>query len=137
MPEPRARIVARTPPVRLSNGIVALWDFKNKKAYLPQLVSSPGTTVQFPSVGPDGDPVAAPLVLRAVPPEGASAADVRWDWFVDGRPAGRGPTLVWNVPAFSPGIHEVRLVARVPQPSGVRLQGFARAEVEVAGDLLP
>ena len=86
---------------------------------------------------PEGVAVAAPLVLRAVPPEGASAADVRWDWFVDGRPAGRGAMLVWNVPAFSPGIHEVRLVARVPQPSGVRLQGFVRAEAEVAGDLLP
>ena len=56
-------LVRNFKPVRLSNGIVALWDFKNKKAYLPQLVSSPGTTVQFPSVGPDGDPVAAPFVL--------------------------------------------------------------------------
>ena len=60
-----------------------------------------------------------------------------YDWLVDGRPAGRGATFVWNVASSTPGIHEVRLVARVPQPSGVRLQGFARAEVEVAGDLLP
>lgn len=86
---------------------------------------------------PAGGAAAAALVLRAVPPEGAPAAGVRYDWFVDGRPAGRGATLVWNAPALSPGIHEVRLVARVPQPSGVRLQGFARAEVEVAGDHLP
>lgn len=57
------QLVRNFKPVRLSNGIVALWDFKNKKAYLPQLVSSPGTTVQFTTVGPDGDPVAAPLVL--------------------------------------------------------------------------
>ena len=86
---------------------------------------------------PEGAPVAAPLVLRAVPPEGAPAGDALYDWFVDGRPAGRGATFAWNVPAFSPGNHEVRLVARVPQPSGARLQGFARADVEVAGDLLP
>ena len=86
---------------------------------------------------PEGGVAAAPLVLRAVPPEGAPAAGARYDWFVDGRPAGRGATFVWNVPAFRPGKHEVRLVARVPQPSGVRLQGFARADVEVAGDLLP
>ena len=86
---------------------------------------------------PAGGVAAAALVLRAVPPEGAPPTGVRYDWFVDGRPAGRGATLVWNAPSLSPGIHEVRLVARVPQPSGVRLQGFARAEVEVAGDLLP
>lgn len=86
---------------------------------------------------PAGGAASAALVLRAVPPEGAPAAGVRYDWLVDGRPAGRGATFVWNVASSSPGIHEVRLVARVPQPSGVRLQGFARAEVEVAGDLLP
>lgn len=86
---------------------------------------------------PEDGVAAAPLVLRAVPPGGAPAAGVRYDWFVDGRPAGRGATFVWNVPSFRPGKHEVRLVARVPQPSGVRLQGFARADVEVAGDPLP
>ena len=86
---------------------------------------------------PEGGVAAAPLVLRAVPPADAPAAGVRYDWLVDGRPAGRGATFVWNVPSFPPGIHEVRLVARVPQPSGVRLQGFAHAEIEVAGDLLP
>ena len=86
---------------------------------------------------PESGAAAAPLVLRAVPPEGATASGVRYDWLVDGRPASRGATFVWNAPAFRPGKHEVRLVARVPQPSGVRLQGFARADVEVAGDLLP
>jgi len=102
-------------------------------------LSSPWAPRLAPAISglPESGVAAAPLVLRAVPPEGAPATGVRYDWFVDGRPAGRGATFVWNAPAFHPGKHEVRLVARVPQPSGVRLQGFSRADVEVAGDLLP
>ena len=50
-------------PVRLSNGLVALWDFVEKRPYLPQLVSTPGTYVPFPVVGPDGEKVTAPFTL--------------------------------------------------------------------------
>ena len=103
-------------------------------------LSAPWTPRLEPAIEglpPAGSAVAAPLVLRAVPPAGAPVPGVLFDWFVDGRPAGRGATFSWNVPACPPGTHEVRLVARVPQPSGVRLQGFVRANVEVAGDLLP
>ena len=102
-------------------------------------LSSPWAPRLAPAIAglPEDGVARAALVLRAVPPEGAPAAGVRYDWYVDGRPAGRGATFVWNVPALSPGKHEVRLVARVPQPSGVRLQGFARADVGVAGDPLP
>ena len=56
-------LVRNFKPVRLTNGIVALWDFENKKAYLPQLVSSPGTYVQFPVVGSDGERVLTPFTL--------------------------------------------------------------------------
>ena len=102
-------------------------------------LSAPWTPRLEPRIDglPEGGAAAAPLLLRAVPPAGAPETGVRYDWLVDGRPAGRGATFAWNAPSLPPGIHEVRLVARVPQPSGVRLQGFARAEVEVAGDLLP
>ena len=56
-------LVRNLRPVRLSNGLVALWDFVEKKPYLPQLVSSSGTYVQFPVVGPDGEKVTAPFTL--------------------------------------------------------------------------
>ena len=56
-------LVRNLRPVRLSNGLVALWDFVEKKPYLPQLVSSPGTYVQFPVVGPDGEKVLSPFTL--------------------------------------------------------------------------
>ena len=36
---------------------------KNKKAYLPQLVSSPGTYTQFPVVGSTGDKINAGTVI--------------------------------------------------------------------------
>jgi hypothetical protein len=40
-----------------------LWDFVEKKAYLPQLVSAPGTYAQFPVVGPDGEAIRDGLVI--------------------------------------------------------------------------
>lgn len=59
------QLVRNFKPVKLSNGLVALWDFQEKKAYLPQLVSSPGTYTQFPDagVGPDGEKIRAGLKL--------------------------------------------------------------------------
>ena len=44
-------------PVKLTNGLVVLWDFQNDKPYLPQLVSSLGTFAQFPVVGDTGDKI--------------------------------------------------------------------------------
>ena len=46
-------------PVRLANGLVVLWDFQNNTPYLPQLVSSPGTTTVFPVVGATGEKISA------------------------------------------------------------------------------
>ncbi len=59
------KLVRNLKPVRLTNGLVVLWDFVEKKAYLPQLVSSPGTYTQFPDagVGPDGEKIRAGLIL--------------------------------------------------------------------------
>ncbi len=57
------KLVRNFKPVRLSNGLVALWDFKNQTPYLPQLVSSPGTYTQFPSVGDDGEKITPGLLI--------------------------------------------------------------------------
>ena len=100
-------------------------------------LSAPWTPCLVPAIAglPPGGAAAGPLVLRAVlPPPDDPAAGVRHDWFVDGRAAGRGPTFVWNVPALSPGKHEVRLVVRVLPAHGVRLQGTAVAFVERAAE---
>ena len=51
------QLVRNFKPVQLSNGLVALWDFVEKKPYLPQLVSSPGSTTLFPVVGETGDKI--------------------------------------------------------------------------------
>ena len=59
----RAQLVRNFKPVRLTNGLVALWDFVEKKAYLPQLVSAPGTYAQFPVVGSTGDKINAGTVI--------------------------------------------------------------------------
>lgn len=56
-------LVRNFKPVKLRNGLVVLWDFVEKKAYLPQLVSAPGTYAQFPVVGPDGEKVLSPFTL--------------------------------------------------------------------------
>ena len=57
------QLVRNFKPVRLANGLVVLWDFVEKKAYLPQLVSAPGTYAQFPVVGPDGEAIRDGLVI--------------------------------------------------------------------------
>ena len=50
-------------PVRLSNGLVVLWDFVNDKAYLPQSTTAPYAYTTFPVVGPDGQPILSPFVM--------------------------------------------------------------------------
>ena len=57
------QLVRNFKPVRLANGLVVLWDFVEKKAYLPQLVSAPGTYAQFPGVGSTGDKINAGTVI--------------------------------------------------------------------------
>ena len=57
------KLVRNLKPVRLTNGLVVLWDFVEKKAYLPQLVSAPGTYAQFPVVGPDGEAIRDGLMI--------------------------------------------------------------------------
>lgn len=57
------KLVRNFKPVKLSNGLVALWDFEENKPYLPQLVSSPGTLAQFPVVGNVGEKVSKPFTL--------------------------------------------------------------------------
>ena len=42
-------------PVRLSNGLVVLWDFANNEPYLPKSTTAPYNYTTFPAVGPDGE----------------------------------------------------------------------------------
>jgi len=42
-------------PVKLSNGLVVLWDFANNEPYLPQTKAAPYNYTTFPVVGPDGE----------------------------------------------------------------------------------
>lgn len=59
------RLVRNYKPVKLKNGLVALWDFVEKKAYLPQSITSPYEYKLFPSncVGPDGDKIVTGMQL--------------------------------------------------------------------------
>ena len=49
------QLVRNYKPVRLANGLVALWDFANNVPYLPQTKASPYSYTEFPVVGPDGE----------------------------------------------------------------------------------
>ena len=42
-------------PVRLSNGLVVLWDFAHNEPYLPQSATAPYDYTTFSAVGPDGE----------------------------------------------------------------------------------
>lgn len=42
-------------PVKLSNGLVVLWDFANNVPYLPKSTTAPYNYTTFPAVGPDGE----------------------------------------------------------------------------------
>lgn len=57
------RLVRNYKPVKLSNGLVVLWDFENDKPYLPQSVTDPYGQAEFPVVGPDGQPILSPFVM--------------------------------------------------------------------------
>jgi hypothetical protein len=57
------KLVRNLKPVRLSNDVVVLWDFVEKKVYRPQLVSSPGKYTTFTSVGADGEAIRDDLMI--------------------------------------------------------------------------
>ena len=42
-------------PVKLSNGVVVLWDFVEDKPYLPQSTTAPYAQAEFSKVGPGGE----------------------------------------------------------------------------------
>ncbi len=57
------RLVRNFKPVKLSNGLVALWDSVEKKAYLPQSKTAPYDYTTFPVVGPDGEKIAEAFMM--------------------------------------------------------------------------
>ena len=55
------RLVRNFRPVKLTNGLVVLWDFVEKKPYVPKSTTSPYYDTTFPVAGPDGDLIRAGL----------------------------------------------------------------------------
>lgn len=50
-------------PVRLTNGLVVLWDFANDEPYLPQSTTAPYNYTTFPVVGTDGERIAPGIMV--------------------------------------------------------------------------
>ena len=48
------QLVRNYRPVKLSNGLVVLWDFANDVPYIPKSTTAPYNYTTFPVVGPDG-----------------------------------------------------------------------------------
>ena len=57
------QLVRNFRPVKLTNGLVVLWDFVEKKAYLPQSTTAPYDCTTFPVVGPDGAEIRDGLMI--------------------------------------------------------------------------
>ncbi len=57
------RLVRSYKPVKLTNGLVVLWDFVEKKAYVPQSTTAPYAYTTFPVVGPDGAEIRDGLMI--------------------------------------------------------------------------
>ena len=55
------QLVRNFRPVKLTNGLVVLWDIVEKKPYVPKSTTSPYYDTTFPVVGPDGDLIRAGL----------------------------------------------------------------------------
>ena len=53
-------------PVKLTNGLVALWDFVEDKPYVPQSTTAPYDYTTFPVVGPDGAEIRDGLNVKMV-----------------------------------------------------------------------
>ena len=58
------RLVRDFKPVKLTNGLVVLWDFANNEAYLPQSKTAPYNYTTFSVVGPDGALIRDGLSIR-------------------------------------------------------------------------
>ena len=57
------QLVRNFKPVKLTNGLVVLWDFENNEPYVPKSTTAPYYDTSFPVVGPDGAKVAAPFMM--------------------------------------------------------------------------
>jgi len=57
------QLVRNYKPVRLTNGLVALWDFANDEPYLPRTTTAPYNYTTFPKVGSDGYVIHGGLLL--------------------------------------------------------------------------
>ena len=57
------RLVRNYRPVKLSNGLVVLWDFVNNEPYVPKSTTAPYADTTFPVVGPDGAEITAGLTI--------------------------------------------------------------------------
>ncbi len=57
------QLVRNLKPMKLSNGLVVLWDSVEKKAYPAQSTTSPYNYTFFPVVGPDGDKIAEAFMM--------------------------------------------------------------------------
>ena len=57
------QLVRNYKPVRLTNGLVVLWDFVNDEPYLPQSTTAPYNYTTFPIVGPNGAEIKAGLII--------------------------------------------------------------------------
>ena len=57
------QLVRNFRPVKLTNGLVVLWDFVENKPYVPQSTTAPYNYTTFPVVGPDGAAIRDGLML--------------------------------------------------------------------------
>ena len=57
------QLVRNFRPVKLTNGLVVLWDFVEKKPYVPKSTTSPYYDTTFPVVGPDGERIAPGIMV--------------------------------------------------------------------------
>ena len=57
------QLVRNYRPVKLTNGLVVLWDFANNEPYVAKSTTAPYNDTTFPVVGPDGAEIAAPFTI--------------------------------------------------------------------------
>ena len=57
------QLVRNFKPVKLTNGLVVLWDFENNEPYVPKSTTAPYYDTTFPVEGPDGEKVATAFMM--------------------------------------------------------------------------
>ena len=57
------QLVRNFRPVKLSNGLVALWDLANDEPYLPKSTTAPYNYTTFSAVGPDGAEIRSGMTI--------------------------------------------------------------------------